>query len=101
MKNYANGRTLPFIVRVIEENVDGCGGDAVMYVGVNKPIRDALVEQFEKVLRDTKAEFGGEDYDTESFVEEAVERFNNALASERQEIRAIVVDAPFDAVVTF
>ena len=89
------------VLRVIEENVDGCGSDAIMYVGFSRHLTPAIADRFHNELRKVKAEHRNDDYDTETFVIEAVDNFNAELRKTGECISAEIVDAPYYGVVTF
>lgn len=89
------------ILRVVEEDVDGCGSDAVDYVMFSKPVNDDTQELFQNILRDVKANTDCEDYDTDDMVEEAVERFNASEFAKNHSTSAEVIGAPYYGVVTF
>ena len=92
------------IVRVVEENVDGCGGDAEIFVECTEPLTAALAEQLSVQLRQAKIDHANDDYDTEDLVEAAVEKFNdkNGLLGcgfVRPQMR--VIGSPFAQTITF
>lgn len=89
------------VLRVIEENVDGCGSDAVMYVSFSRHLTPAIADRFQDELRKVKTAHRNDDYDTESFVEEAIDNFNAALRKTGECITAKTIDAPYYGVVTF
>lgn len=66
------------IIRFAETNIDGCGGDAVVLVQIDSDtvLTNGCKERLEKAIDDIKAECmeAGEDYDTDSIVEDAMHR---------------------------
>ena len=68
------GPAEPQIMRVVESNVDGCGGEAEMYAEFERLDPD-LASRFRDLLIASKKEHGRDDYDTEAFVQDALERF--------------------------
>lgn len=89
------------ILRVIEENVDGCGSDAVMYVMFSKPINNEIQNEFQTHLRDVKYSNIRDDYDTENMIDEAVDKFNASAFAKNLVITAHTIDAPYYGIVTF
>lgn len=89
------------VLRVIEENVDGCGSDAIMYVGFSRPVTPTLQERFQKKLREVKRNHKNDDYDTENFVADAIDEFNAELLATGECITVEIIDAPYYGVVTF
>lgn len=89
------------ILRVIEEDVDGCGSDAVMYVMFSKPIDNDIQNEFQNHLRAVKESDISADYDTEDMVDEAIERFNVSEFAKNLIITVCTIDAPYHGVVTF
>lgn len=88
-------------LRVVEENVDGCGSDAVEYVMFSKPVCVNVEEEFQRILRDVKTRPESEDYDTEDMILTAIEDFNASVFAQRDNITAEIIDAPYYGVVTF
>ena len=66
-------------VRVTETNVDGCGGNAFVYVRFNKTDYDTL-NTFRGVLIQTKAKLRGQKLSTEEIVDAALSEFNSTEA---------------------
>lgn len=64
-----------YILRVTEEDVDGCGGKCTMYVRFERPITKTQRDRFGELLNEVKENDGYEDCDTEDMVCIAVERF--------------------------
>lgn len=89
------------ILRVIEENVDGCGSDAVMYVMFSEPVTEDIEENFQNMLRNIKRNHINSDYCTEDFVSDAVENFNTCMLTTGRCINAEIISAPYYGVVTF
>lgn len=89
------------ILRIEEENVDGCGTSAVMYVMFGGVVDDDIRERFQNILRGVKARTASEDYDTVSMVAEAVEEFNLSVFARNRGITVGIVDAPYCGVITF
>lgn len=89
------------ILRVIEENVDGCGSDAVVYVMFSRPINDDIQNEFQNHLRDVKKSDDIDDYNTENMVDEAVDRFNASEFAKNLVITVQTINAPYYGVVTF
>lgn len=82
------------IVRVCEENVDGCGSDAEIYVKFNV-ITPEIAEKFQKRLRVVKKTCAKQDFSTEDFVNEALSRFNTRI------VHGEVISSPFGWEVSF
>lgn len=97
LKSYTHQR----ILRIEEENVDGCGTSAVMYVMFAGVVTDEIRDRFQTILRGVKARKSCEDYDTESMVAVAVDEFNLSVFARVHEITVGIVDAPYCGVVTF
>ena len=89
------------ILRVIEENVDGCGTDAVAYVMFSKNLDDETRERFENHLRAVKNRTAACDYDTDDLFQTAVEEFNKSVMAISRRIKAKIINAPYFGVVTF
>lgn len=82
------------IIRVCEENVDGCGSDAEVYVKFNV-VTPRIVEKFQKKLRTVKKLCVNKDYSTEDMVNEALTQFNG------DKVFGKVISSPFGWEVTF
>lgn len=97
LKTYTHRRVL----RIVEENVDGCGTHAIMYVMFAGVVTDDIREHFQNILRGVKARTACEDYDTEEMVAEAVKEFNLSAFAWSRGITVGIIDAPYCGVVTF
>lgn len=64
-----------YVLRVTEEDVDGCGGECTMYVRFERPITKPQRDRFGELLKEVKEDDGYEDCDTEDMVCTAVEHF--------------------------
>ena len=64
------------IIKIVEQNVDGCGGSAEMFASCSEPITSEILNELEGLLAAVKKEVISEDWDTEAMVNEAVRRFN-------------------------
>lgn len=93
--------TRDHILRIIEEDVDGCGSDAVTYVMFSKPLDDNIKARFEQHLIAVKERTAGEDYDTDDMVEEAIEDFNKSVIAISRHITAEQIGAPYFGVIEF
>lgn len=62
------------LVRFIENNVDGCGGDAevIIQVDSDEPVDSKVLES---IISDVVSETANEDMDTDSIVSETCERY--------------------------
>jgi hypothetical protein len=83
----------PVIVRIIEENVDGCGSDAIVYV------RFACIDpeettDFKALLAEIKSSTGS--HLTEELVSDALARFDRETG-----IYGKLCDAPYDYEISF
>ena len=74
MRNYAMKET--YVYKITEENVDGCGEDAVEFISANTPVSGRAALLFEECLRKSKLDYGNRDFDTSSMVEEALKAFS-------------------------
>jgi len=81
---------------VIEENVDGCGGQCDMYVHFERPITKTQRDRFGELLTEVKEEVIDEDYDTEAMLNAAIDRF-----VEETGVYAKITFAPTNATVKF
>lgn len=88
-------------LRVVEENVDGCGGDAIMYVVFSRAIDTEITDAFQAILRNVKNEHAEEDFDTEEMVNAAIKRFNSSDFAAECNMTVKTIDAPYFGVVTF
>ena len=89
------------ILRIEEENVDGCGSTAVMYVEFSKPLSDEIQERFQGHLRAVKNIADACDRDTEEMVKAAIESFNHSAFARTRGCYAETCFAPYYGVVTF
>ena len=89
------------VLRVVEENVDGCGSDAVMYVGFSRSLTPKIQERFQGHLRAVKGRADACDLDTEEMVNEAIEGFNESVCAKALDVQAEICDAPYFGVATF
>lgn len=89
------------ILRVIEENVDGCGSDVELFVAFNNDhISDIHGPAFERILREVKAdELFCECATSDDYITEAVLRFNTENKSVG--IKAEAIYAPYAHTVYF
>ena len=62
------------IIKIVEQNVDGCGGSAEMFASCSEPITRGILNELEGLLTAVKKEVISEDWDTEAMVNEAVRR---------------------------
>lgn len=89
------------VLRVVEENVDGCGSDAVMYVEFSRMLNTEIQERFQNHLRAAKGRADACDQDTEEMVTEAVDNFNKSIFAKALDVQAEICDAPYFGVATF
>lgn len=89
------------ILRIEEENVDGCGSNAVMYVEFSRMLNTEIQERFQNHLQAVKGRADACDQDTEEMVKEAVENFNKSIFAKALDIQAEICDAPYFGVATF
>lgn len=82
------------VIRVIEENVDGCGSNAEVYVKFNT-ITPEIVLKFQEKLCEIKRTQAGNDFSTEDFLNEALAQFNTPS------VYGEVIPDPFGWEVTF
>lgn len=90
-----------YVIRITEENVDGCGSDAVIYVAFTKPLEGAALTAFQNTLRSVKAEHKCDDYDTEDFVQVALDEFNQYPEAKAQGIHGKICDVPYTWAIKF
>lgn len=64
------------IIRFIERDVDGCGSDAevVALLKTDLPLTSGQKTRLEQEIESIKREWEGDDWDTDSVVEEAIAR---------------------------
>lgn len=82
------------IIRVIEENVDGCGSAAEIFVKFNA-VTQEIVEQFQEKLREVKRMHAWNDFSTEDYVNEALSQFTSPS------VHGEIIPDPFGWEVTF
>lgn len=97
-KNY---RTPDHVIKITEENVDGCGGDASVYAGFTGPLNADLQTQLTEILKRVKQEHRSDDFDTEDFVEEALAEFNQPHADLSQTVFGRILSQPFTGEIKF
>ena len=64
------------IMQVVEQNVDGCGGQAEEYVECSCDITEEIADRFSDLLREEKENIENADFSTGEYVEAAIEHFN-------------------------
>ncbi|MBE7009488.1 MAG: hypothetical protein E7422_10260 [Ruminococcaceae bacterium] len=79
------------IIKVVEKDVNGCGEDAEVYVSCSETITDAILTALEEILSTVKEGTPVEEWDTDSLVAEAVERFNSNNDAQLEIINSPVV----------
>ena len=89
------------ILRVVEENVDGCGSDAVMYVEFSRMLSTEIMEKFHTYLQTAKNRANACDDDTESMVNDAVMTFNDSVFAKVRCVQAEICDVPYFGIVSF
>lgn len=71
------------ILRVVEENADGCDTNIEVYVGFSSELNDTILKEFQKHLFEAKERAAILQYDTcEEMVQVAIEEFNNSSFAE-------------------
>lgn len=96
-----------YVIRVTEEDVDGCGGEADVYVGFTAPLDSNQRSLLESILNVVKHDCAKIDFDTEDYVTEAVKRFNSEVLNGHLGGRAIeppkgsVIQCPYNDAIVF
>lgn len=78
------------IIKFVEKNVDGCGTDAEVTVLIQTDglLTNGHKMRLEKAIEDIRIEWEGDDWNTDSVVEEAIVRVFGADA----EVKTVIPD---------
>lgn len=71
------------LIRIVETDVDGCGGTAEMFATCSEPVTKEITDKLGEILLTVKYEVASDDWDTEAMVEEAINRFNSEQTWEK------------------
>lgn len=83
-------------IKVVENNIDGCGSNAELFVHSPKELSETALERLGELLHAVKSETCSEDWDTEEMVDEAISRFSSETGIELE-----IVSAPYAAELEF
>lgn len=80
-----------YIYKVIELSVNGAEEDAEEYIHSSRPLGDKE-KIFTNILKEVKATYFGEDYDTYEFVRQACYEFNERFEGYNLKPYAVIYD---------
>lgn len=84
------------IYEIIEENVDGCGTNASVYVASPDVLNPKEEHTLKECLDEVKSNIPGEDWNTDEMVDEALKQFLNRTGKELN-----ITNSPIHSIITF
>lgn len=84
------------IYEIVEENIDGCGTNASVYVASPDVLNPEEELMLKECLDNVKSSTLSEDWDTDNMVDEALKQFLN-----KTEKKLNITDSPVHNIITF